>query len=74
MISANMTLFLIIDLKILSASKYEKHLGGIILKSYAIPLSYISINLKIEWIKAIRRSGKKNEVVEKADVQCQISE
>lgn len=69
-----MILFLSTDLNIFKAWKNSKHLGGLILKSQIIPLSSTSINFKMECIKAILRSGKKNEVIEKADVQCHMRE
>jgi hypothetical protein len=62
------------DLKIFKASNDWKHFGIFILESNVLPLYYPWINFRIECIRAIRRSGRKNEVVEKAEVQLQISE
>ena len=67
-------LFFIMDLKIFKASNDLKHFGILIFKSNVLPLYYIWINFIIECIKAIRRSGRKKEVVENAEVQHQISE
>lgn len=60
------------DLNIFNASNDSKHLGGRILKSKCIPLYSTSINFIIEWTSAILKSGKKNEAVENAEVQCHI--
>lgn len=74
MLSAWITLLWISDLKISKAEKEENSFGSLIFKFHGNPLSFTWIKRKMDWMRAIRWSGREKEMVAKADEQHQIRE